>query len=78
MNREDEKGWEDLMRGLLGIRRRRLHQHIDYLRFLMDEAHEQGERKAPQYTQTMVQHTRTLAQINQAIGKLSSRKASSG
>lgn len=78
LNLDDEKLLEDLMRGLLEIRRRRLRQHIDYLRFLMDEAHEQGDLKATQYTQTMVQHTRTLAQINQAIGKLSSRKASSG
>jgi DNA primase len=72
----DERVVGDLMRGLLEIRRRRLHQHIDYLRFLMNEAHEQGDLKATQYIQTMVQHTRTLAQINQAIGKLTSRTAS--
>lgn len=70
---DNERVSEDLMRGLLEIRHRRLRQHIDYLRFLMDEAHEQGDLKATQYIQTMVQHTRTLAQINQAIGNLNSR-----
>lgn len=73
----DERVIEDLMRGLLEIRRRRLRQHIDYLRFLMDEAHEQGDLKATQYIQTMVQHTRILAQINQAVGKLTSRVSNS-
>ncbi len=73
----DERVLEDLMRGLLEIRRRRLRQHIDYLRYLMDEAQEQGDLKATQYIQTMVQHTRTLSQINQAIGKLSGRAANS-
>ncbi len=77
MDLDDEKVIEDLMRGLLEIRRRRLHQQIDYIRYLMDEAHEQGDLKATQYIQTMVQHTRTLGQINQAIGKLTSRTASS-
>ena len=73
----DDKVVEDLMRGLLDLRQRRLRQHIEYLQFLMEEAQEQGDLKATQYTQTMVQHTQTLRQINQAIGKYTGSAGSS-
>ncbi len=69
----DERILEDLMRGILDLRRRKLSQHIDYLRYLMAEAQEQGDLQVSEYMLTMVQHTRTLEKINQAYGKFTTR-----
>jgi DNA primase len=63
----------DLLRTLLDLRSRSLHQSIDYLRFLMEDAQEQGDLKASQYQQTMVQHTVLLYRLNRAIGQYTSR-----
>jgi DNA primase len=68
----EDKVLEDLMRGLLELRRRNLRQRIDYLRFLMQEAQEQGEMKAPQYVKEIVKLTKTLNLVNQALGQYTS------
>ncbi len=73
MDPNDDRVMEDLMRGLLDLRKRRLRQQIEYLRFLMEEAQDQGDLKATQVTQTMVQHTQTLRQINKAVGNYTGR-----
>ncbi len=77
LDMNDERIVEDLLRGFLEMRRHRERQNIDYLRILMNEAHEEGDMKATQFTQTMIQHTRSLALINQAVGKLNRHVASS-
>jgi DNA primase len=71
----EERVVEDLMRGLLELRLRNLHQNIDYLRFRMEEAQEQGDIKATSYVQKMVQHTETLKRLNYAIAQYTSRSA---
>jgi DNA primase len=69
----EDRVFEDLMRGLLELKLRNLHQNIEYLRFLMEEAQEHGDAKATHYLQTMSQYTQTLRQINSAYGKYTSR-----
>lgn len=59
---------EDLLRSVLSMRRRSLHQSMDYMRYLMEEAHEQGDMKAAQYLQTVAQHSEALKRINEALG----------
>jgi len=71
----EERVLDDLMRGLLELRLRNLHQNIDYLRFLMEEAQEQGDAKATSYVQKMVRHTETLRLLNYAIAQYTSRSA---
>ncbi len=66
----------DLMRALLDLRLRIVRQEIDHLRFLMETAQEQGDLKATQYQQSMVQHTQIMSRLNQAMGHYTSRMAS--
>ncbi|MEJ2706978.1 MAG: DNA primase [Anaerolineales bacterium] len=69
----DDRVLDDLMRALLDLRRRSLHQTIDYLHYLMEEAQEQGDLKATQYRETMVKHTSTLQKLYRALGQYTSR-----
>jgi hypothetical protein len=62
-----------LLRGLITIRQAAVRQNIDYLRYLMEEAQQQGDLKATQYQQTMVQHTVVLQRLNRAFGQFTSR-----
>ncbi len=66
----------DLMRALLDLRLQIVRQEIDHLRFLMETAQEQGDLKATQYQQSMVQHIQILSRLNQAMGHYTSRMAS--
>jgi DNA primase len=65
----EDRVLEDLMRGLLVLRQRNLHQEIEYRRYLMEEAQEKGDTKVPQYIQSMVQLTDTKRRLDQAISK---------
>ena len=65
----EERVLEDLMRALLDLRLRNLHQEIDYLRYLMEDAQEKGDLKVPQYVQTMVQLRITRDRLDLARGK---------
>lgn len=68
----EDRVLEDLMRAILELRKRSLIQSNDYLRYLMEEAHQQGDWKASQYHQTMVQHNKMLDRLNRALGKYTS------
>ena len=72
LNPSDDRVLEDLLRGLINLRQTAVHQNIDYLRYLMEDAQLQGDLKATQYQQTMVQHTLVLQQLDQALGKFTS------
>lgn len=65
----EERVLEDLLRALLDLRQRNMRQQLEYLRNLMEDARQQGDLKATQYQQTMVQHTTTLHQLNRARGQ---------
>jgi DNA primase len=72
----EDRVLEDLMRALLELRERSLHQSIDYLRYLMEESQEKGDLKATQYMEIMVQHTRGLQKLDRAIGQYTGRPVS--
>ena len=72
----DDRVMDDLVRGLISMRLQSLRQNIEYLRYLMEDAQQQGDLKASQYQQTMVQHTLALQRLNQALGQYTSRIAS--
>ncbi len=69
----EERVLGDLLRALLDLRGRILRQNIEHLRYLMETAQEQGDLKATQYQQTMVQHIQVLNRLNQAMGHYTSR-----
>jgi hypothetical protein len=69
----DDRVLEDILRGLITIRQAAVRQNIDYLRYLMEDAQQQGQMKVTQYQQTMVQHTQVLQQLNRALGQFTNR-----
>jgi DNA primase len=74
LNPSDERVIEDILRGLIAIRQQAVRQNVDYVRYLMEDAQQQGSLKVTQYQQTMVQHIRVLQQLNLALGKITSRE----
>ena len=69
----EERVLEDLMRGLLDLRRRRLHQELDYQRLLIEESQVQGDIRATQHLQYMVKLAEAKRRIDYAMKKYSSR-----
>jgi len=69
----EERVLADLVRTLLDLRRRNLHQHVDHLRFLMEEAQESGDIRAREYLQTMKHYIETRDRLDQALGRYSER-----
>jgi hypothetical protein len=65
----DDRILEDLLRALLMLRTKRVHQEIDHIRFLMEEAQTTGDAVASEYQQTMVQYTITLNRLHQALSR---------
>jgi DNA primase len=68
-----ERVLEDLLRSLLDLRRRNLHQSIDYLRYLMEESQQQGEYRATEYGQIMLHNIKTLESLDRTIGRYTNR-----
>ncbi len=71
----DERVLQDLMRSLIELRLRKVNQGLEYLRFVMQEAQEQGDLKATQYSQSMVQLANRRSRLDQAKGRYTSRLA---
>ena len=69
----EDRVLEDLMRGLLVLRKRKLEQEIEYFRYLFVEAQEQGDIHATQNEQTMVKLVEIRFRIDKAIKKYTSR-----
>lgn len=64
---QDDKVFEDLLRTFLLLRRRVLHKSNEQMRFLQQEAQQEGDPKASEYQQLMVQNTLTLRRLDQAL-----------
>ncbi len=64
----EDKVLEDLVRTLLVLRQRRLHQQVDHLRYLMEEAQLIEDIRLPEYQKTMVQYITTRSRLDRALG----------
>ena len=73
-----ERALEDLLRGVLDLRRRHVNQNIAHLRFLMEDAQEQGELNVGDYQQSMMQHTTTLVRLDKALRQTHDRTILNG
>jgi DNA primase len=73
MDPNEERVMEDLIRCLLDLRRRSLHQHIDHMRFLMEEAQVTGDLRVSDYWQTMKHYIETRDRLDQAYGRYTER-----
>lgn len=74
LNPLEDRVLEDLLRGILDLRRRSLYQELDYLRFLQEEAQSDGDFRADQYRQLVMQYTRTKMLLDKALADTGSRR----
>lgn len=70
---KDERILADLVRTILSLRLRYLKQYNDHLRYLQEEAQQQGDLMAAEYARIMVDNSRTLDRLNKTMGKYSDR-----
>jgi len=71
-----ERVMEDLMRGLLDLRQRKLRQEIEYQRYLFVEAQQSGDSQTTQNSQTMVKLAEVKRLLDRALKKYTSRSPS--
>lgn len=69
----DERVLADIMRALIDLRSRSVHESLEFLRYMMQDAQEQGDLKATQYQQTVVQHTLLKQRLHRALAHYTTR-----
>jgi DNA primase len=62
---------EDLLRALLLLRSTGVSQQLDHLRYLQETAQEQGDIKAKEYSDTMLQYVTLLSRLHRAQNRFS-------
>lgn len=70
----EERLLEELHRSIIKLRRQGLKENLGQLRFLLEEAQQQGDWKATTYQQQVLQHTRLLRELDHAGKQLASRR----
>jgi len=70
----DERLLEELQRNIIKLRRLGLNESLNQLRFMFEEAQEQGDLRATSYQEQVLQHTRLLRDLDYAGRKLSLRR----
>src|SRR5215207_368075 len=74
LERAEEKLLEELLRGVIKLRRVTAGENLNQLRFLQEEAHQGGDLRAASYQGLVLQHTRLLRDLDQAFRKMSLRR----
>ncbi len=72
--RLDEKLLEELLRGVIKLRRVAAGENINQLRYLQEEAHQSGDLRASSYQDLVLQHTRLLRDLDQAHRKMAMKR----
>ena len=72
----EERVLDDLLRALLDLRRKNIRQNIDHLRFLMEEAQQQGDLSASQYLQSIQTYSQVLYRLHRARDVFASKSIS--
>lgn len=67
----EDRVLEDMIRAVLQLRRRRLYQQIDHLRYMMEDAQESREDQVADYQATMQQFISTRGRLDRALGHFS-------
>jgi hypothetical protein len=73
MDPNEEHVLDDLRRALIDQRRNNIRQNIDHLRFLMEEAQEQGDVAASQYMQSIQTYSQVLNRLHRAREQTTNR-----
>jgi len=72
--RMEEKLLEDLLRGVIKLRRVAAGENLNQLRFLQEEAHQSGDLRASSYQGLVLQHTRLLRDLDQAYRRMTLKR----
>ena len=70
----EERLLEELQRSIIKLRRLGLNESLNQLRFMQEEAQQQGDLRATSYQEQVLQHTRLLRDLDYAGRKLSLRR----
>ncbi len=74
LNRMDEKLLEELLRGVIKLRRVAAGENLNQLRFLQEDAQQTGDRRAAPYQDLVLQHARLLRDLDQANRKIALKR----
>src|SRR5687767_12922965 len=74
LERAEEKLLDELLRGVIKLRRVTAGENLNQLRFLQEEAHQGGDLRAASYQGLVLQHTRLLRDLDQAFRKMSLKR----
>ncbi len=70
----DDRLLEELQRSIIKLRKSRLNESLNQLRFLQEEAQQQGDLRAASYQELVLSHTKLLRDLDQANRQLSHRR----
>jgi hypothetical protein len=74
LERVEEKQLEELLRGVIKLRRVAAGENLNQLRFLQEEAHQEGDLRASSYTDLVLKNTKLLGDLDQAYRKMSQKR----
>ena len=74
LGKPDEKLLEELLRGVIKLRRKAAGENLNQLRFLQEEAQQDGDLRASFYQEVVLQHTRLLRDLDQAHRRMSQKR----
>lgn len=74
LEKREGKLLEELLRGVIKLRRVAAGEHLNQLRFLQEEAHQAGDLRASSYMELVLQHTRLLRELDSANRKMSQKR----
>jgi DNA primase len=77
LERIEGKVLEELLRGVIKLRRVAAGENLNQLRFLQEEAHHEGDLRATSYTDLVLKHTKLLKELDQAYRKMSLKRLES-
>jgi hypothetical protein len=70
----EEKLMEELLRGVIKLRRNAAGENLNQLRFLQEDAQQTGDLRAASYQDLVLKHTRLLRDLDKAYGKMSLKR----
>jgi len=74
IERLEDKLLEELLRGVIKLRRVAAGENLNQLRFLQEEAYQDGDLRASSYQDLVLKHTRLLRDLDQASRKMSMKR----
>ena len=75
LEKRDEKVLEELLRGVIKLRRVAAGENLNQLRFLQEDAQgQEGNSRASSYMDLVLQHTRLLRELDEAHRKMSQKR----